>query len=335
MDELISVLVPSYNHENYVQETIWSIINQTYKNLELIIINDGSKDKTHEKILELENECNKRFIKFKYINKKNAGVSEALNDGIDEAKGKYVYIIASDDLAKPEAIETLYEFIKDQPEYALVVGDDEFIDPNSKRVVVNCERNIIYEPQNYYNEPIFETVAEWASYCNNFCLVDFNSEEFGTYGTIFHNCYIPNGYLINRQAIIDAGKYMKDCAEDWYMFLQLAKKYKFKYLDKILFSYRCHPTNSQKNKRYFNRIVQKVYKHEKEYCYKNGYKVDYKAKVLIHRFNKIPKRIEKIFRGLFKMIFKDYYYFYEKLSQNIQQNKAIQFDMGSKIRNIR
>ena len=60
---LVSVIIPAYNHEKYVQETIKSIINQTYQNIELIVIDDGSKDSTWQKILEMKDKCGRRFEK--------------------------------------------------------------------------------------------------------------------------------------------------------------------------------------------------------------------------------------------------------------------------------
>lgn len=311
MNELISVIIPAYNHEKYVQDTIWSIINQSYRNIELIIVNDGSQDKTHEKILELQEECKKRFINFFCINKENNGVAEALNDGIDLATGKYVYLIASDDVAKPEAVDTLYNFIKDKPKYALVVGDDDFIDSESKNVAINKYRKIIIDNENVEQET-FTKLSELGKEVNNDFQIDFNSEYFGNYGTLLYNCYLPNGYLINREAIIDAGKYIKDYAEDWYMFLQLSKKYKFKYIDKVLCSYRCHPDNSQKNYKYMLMILTNVFKGEKKYAYKNGYKHLYKARAQYCELEKRPKYLQKKYSALIRIFFRDYYNFKKK-----------------------
>ena len=58
---LVSIIIPAYNHENYIQECFDSIINQTYQNIELILLNDGSKDSTHSKILEYEDKLKERF----------------------------------------------------------------------------------------------------------------------------------------------------------------------------------------------------------------------------------------------------------------------------------
>ena len=76
---LVSVIIPAYNHEKYIQETIKSIINQTYYHIELIIINDGSKDTTWKKIQEMELECKNRFVTVYFATQENAGTCVTLN----------------------------------------------------------------------------------------------------------------------------------------------------------------------------------------------------------------------------------------------------------------
>ena len=67
---LVSIVIPAYNHEKYIKETIKSLINQTYKNLELIVIDDGSTDSTFEKLQELKQECEERFVRVVFQKKK-------------------------------------------------------------------------------------------------------------------------------------------------------------------------------------------------------------------------------------------------------------------------
>ena len=127
---LVSVIIPVYNHEKYVQETIKSIINQTYKNIELLMLDDGSKDNSFAKTLELKEECEKRFVRVVMETKENEGTKATTNKLFELASGKYVYLIASDDLAKPNAIQKELEFLENNPDYVLAVGDDEVIDKN-------------------------------------------------------------------------------------------------------------------------------------------------------------------------------------------------------------
>ena len=108
---LVSVLIPAYNHENYVQETINSIIDQTYQNIELIIYDDGSKDSTWNKIKELEEKCKKRFTNVYFETKENEGTCKTMNKLLDLAKGEYVIVVASDDMIKPNMIEKEVDFL--------------------------------------------------------------------------------------------------------------------------------------------------------------------------------------------------------------------------------
>lgn len=101
---LISVIVPVYNVENYIDKCIESIINQTYTELEIILINDGSRDLSGE-ICNKYAKQDKRVI---VIHTKNKGVSEARNTGIEVAKGEYLAFVDSDDWIEKNMIEKLY-----------------------------------------------------------------------------------------------------------------------------------------------------------------------------------------------------------------------------------
>lgn len=104
MDEKISVIVPVYNVEQYLERCVDSIINQTYKNLEIILVNDGSTDNSGQ----LCDELAKKDDRIKVIHKKNGGVSETRNLGIRESNGNYITFIDSDDVVSAKMIEELY-----------------------------------------------------------------------------------------------------------------------------------------------------------------------------------------------------------------------------------
>lgn len=102
--ELISIIVPVYNVENYLKKCIESILKQTYKNLEIICVNDGSTDNS-QKILE---EYAQKDDRIKVENKKNGGLSSARNFGLSKAKGSYICFIDSDDYIDVDMIEKMY-----------------------------------------------------------------------------------------------------------------------------------------------------------------------------------------------------------------------------------
>lgn len=105
MKDKVSVIVPVYNVETYLPKCIESILNQTHKNLELILVDDGSPDKCPE----ICDEYAKKDKRVKVIHKKNAGVSAARNDGIDFATGDFVAFVDSDDWIEPEMYEKLLQ----------------------------------------------------------------------------------------------------------------------------------------------------------------------------------------------------------------------------------
>ena len=109
MNEVISVIVPVYNVENYIEKCIKSILNQTYSNLEIILIDDGSKDssgKICDKYAKIDN-------RIKVIHKKNEGQSIARNVGLKIAKGKFIGFVDSDDYIDDNMFEKLYKAIID------------------------------------------------------------------------------------------------------------------------------------------------------------------------------------------------------------------------------
>ena len=114
---LISVVMPVYNVSDYVIESVESIVNQTYPNLEIIIVDDASTDSTFE-ILKNKYGSNKKIKIFR--NNYNKKISYSLNYGIDKAKGQYIARIDGDDIAMPNRIEKQYEYLISNPNISLV-----------------------------------------------------------------------------------------------------------------------------------------------------------------------------------------------------------------------
>lgn len=241
INSLISVLIPAYNHEAYIQETIKSVINQTYQNIELIIVNDGSTDQTYNKIIEMENECKSRFVRFEIYNQDNKGTIVTHDRLRALAKGEYIAFIASDDLYASNALEILYNFLSTSAEYGLVVGINLIIDQNGKQCFWDENRHIVYE----------RSQAKWLNF-NHFISdttnVDLNSNSFGSYEHLLKVNHVPNGYLIRKSYFDLVGDYTSEAPlEDWWLMLQLSKYSKMKCINQDLFYYRWHDHNQMKN----------------------------------------------------------------------------------------
>lgn len=103
MEYKVSIIVPVYNIENYIEGCIKSLINQTYQNIEILLINDGSKDKSFEKC-ELYSQLDKRI---KVISKENGGLSSARNCGLENVTGEYILFVDGDDQINKHTVEIL------------------------------------------------------------------------------------------------------------------------------------------------------------------------------------------------------------------------------------
>lgn len=110
MQELISVIIPVYNVEKYIDRCVESVINQTYKNLEIILVDDGSSDMS----FHLCNKWKKEDKRVKVLSKENGGAATARNAGIDSARGDYIMFVDSDDYVSEIICESLYIKLKQQ-----------------------------------------------------------------------------------------------------------------------------------------------------------------------------------------------------------------------------
>jgi glycosyltransferase involved in cell wall biosynthesis len=130
MEEKVSIIVPIYNVELYLEECLDSIINQTYKNIEIILVNDGSTDRSGE-IIESYTLQDKRII---IMNQSNKGVSGARNAGIEKALGKYILFVDSDDMLLTTAIEILYQKAN-ETDADIVIGNALSYYPNGSKTI--------------------------------------------------------------------------------------------------------------------------------------------------------------------------------------------------------
>lgn len=180
-NKLISIVVPIYNMEKYLDKCINSIINQTYKNIEIILVDDGSTDKS-SKIINKYKKLDKR-IKAYY--KKNGGLSDARNYGIDKATGEYIGFIDSDDYIEKNMYETLYNNI---------------IKYNADISVVGF--NVVYESTDIKNRVEYQEVTDKLEIYNRKEAFDllFDANKFGNFAwnklykkELFKNIKYPLG----------------------------------------------------------------------------------------------------------------------------------------------
>jgi alpha-1,3-rhamnosyltransferase len=265
--DLVSVLIPAYNHGKYVQSTIQSILDQTYAHIELIIVNDGSTDNTHEQIEALLPRCKERFVRTDYLQKENEGIIKTFNQGLKMAQGQYVYIIASDDMAEPTAIEILHTFLAGHDDFGLAVGDNLFMDEKGKPCYWDNKQATVYDAA----QAFALTHAEYLQKARKD--IDFSGPSFGSYKALLGGNHIPNGYLIRNQLIKLVGGYSEQAKlEDLNLMLQLAKYTKFKFIDQPLFYYRWHDANTSKQRNAMEQYTRETLQLEDAYIKSHGMK---------------------------------------------------------------
>ena len=128
----VSVVMPAFNHANYIEMGIKSVLGQSYANIQLIVVDDGSTDNTWEIIERLNKDGS-----FVSIRKKNGGVCSALNRGICEADGDFIAVIASDDRFLENKIARQVDFFLDQPENVGLVHSGAYLDYQNNEGLVD------------------------------------------------------------------------------------------------------------------------------------------------------------------------------------------------------
>lgn len=209
----VSVIIPAYNAEKYIDESVESILGQTFQDLELIILDDGSTDQTSKKIQKLA-EKDKRIIFLK--NEKNLGIPKTRNKGISIAKGKYIAWQDADDISVPDRIEKQKAFLDENPQAGIVGGFLEFFEEGKKPSLRKYAATDEAIRKNIFK---YSPVAQPASMIRKECF-----DRIGLYNTEL------------------------EAAEDLEMSFRIGNAYKFANLQDTMIRYRVHSGNITSNK---------------------------------------------------------------------------------------
>lgn len=227
MKDLVSVITPCYNGEGKLNLFLDSILNQTYDNIEFIIINDGSTDNTENIILKYKKIFEKKGVEFIYLKQKNAGQDVALNRGLKYFTGKYLMWTDSDDILDPQNIE---EKVK-------------YLEQNRNCGLVYCNTNIVK-----YGE-INKIIKKWDKVLYKNRLENFEDILLGKIIFAGGAWMLRSEYLekINpKKEIIITGQ-----GQNWQMLLPMAYNYDVGKVDKYLFTYIIYKDSHANKKRTF------------------------------------------------------------------------------------
>lgn len=229
---LISIVMVNYNHDDFLNEAISSVINQTYKNWELIIVDDGSTDESCNIIKSYQD----HRIRPIFL-KKNGHISAATNIGLQEVRGEYVARLDSDDVWKKHKLEQQLKYMDDNPELSICFTKLELIDKYS-RVIKREDAKELYEL--YDNRQ--KNRSEWLKF-------------FFFYG----NSLIQSSILMKTEVVERVGlfnlAYVQ--AHDFDFFVRAARFYEFGFVEEPLLQYRRIQSqnseiNPDNNLRFFN-----------------------------------------------------------------------------------
>lgn len=230
---LVSVIVPCYNHEEYIEVCIQSILCQTYQNVQLIVVDDGSTDSSFEYIERLGKQ-----YQFIYEKRTNHGLSATLNYAIrNYAKGKYICIVASDDYWPVNKVEAQVQYMEDFPDVAMSFGKAQSFESNEKMLDI------------------------WPN--------DIQAHSLSFKALLEENVIPAPTVMFKRDIFLDLGGYDEALLiEDLDLWLRFSKRYKIAYIDQVLAYYRRHATNLSKD---IERMYRSKYQILQKYADESGH----------------------------------------------------------------
>lgn len=211
---LASICIPSYNHAQYLPATLDSALAQTYPNIEIIVLDDGSKDESLAIARDYEARFPDRIKVYTHANDANLGISRTVNAAFSHASGKYWMGLPSDDILYPDKIEKQVAFLEKNPELGFVYCYVDYIDSEGKPVPGRLGKNITGDA-----DPLESMITE------NF---------------------IPGmAILARREAIERVGEHDADLIySDWDFWVRLFSMYKGGFIPESLIGYRVHNYNT-------------------------------------------------------------------------------------------
>jgi len=210
----VSIIIPAFNRARYIRHTVESVLDQSYPNLELIVVDDGSSDGTRA-ILE---QFGDQIRLLEHEGRQNRGQSASINLGLRQAEGEYVAILDSDDYWEPDKIKIQAEYLEQHPDVGLVYCNGTAVNENGVFLYD------IYRP---------------------------GHTESSRPENILLDCYffVPSNSLIRTQVLRQAGGFDETlrAAQDHDMAIRIAEITRLAYIDKCVFHYRRHTQSISKS----------------------------------------------------------------------------------------
>jgi glycosyltransferase involved in cell wall biosynthesis len=218
----VSVIIPTHNRAKYLIEAIKSVLDQTFKDFELILVDDGSTDNTRD-IIE-----NFRDNRIRYIYQDNGGVSSARNTGIKAADGEYIAFLDSDDTWLPENLELKVKLLDSRPDLGLVCSDAYVVDNGTGTT-----------PRRFWNKTRFKYSGS-----------PEQAAKSPLKDLLYRNCFImPQATIIPSKVFTTIGYFDESLptSEDWDLFVRIVQRFPIEIINVPLLKIRRHNTSLSRN----------------------------------------------------------------------------------------
>ena len=292
----VSIVMPLYNHERYVEEAIDSVLGQSFKDIELIVINDGSSDNSENRVNRTKDD------RIRYFSQENQGASSTINRGIEFARGTYVSILNSDDVYDSNRIEECLNMLESDNSLSAVFSHLEFIDEKGDFI-----KYLRGSEENWLNHSV-ET--------------SFKGENNILLDLLAGNFLVTTSNLFCKKEVFDEIGYFLNLkyAHDYDFFLRLCYRFKVHLIERPLVKYRIHSMNTVKENEaavnfevgliltnfFLRHDLQELYKREddlysvmvKYYNSLNTYNVERMIMILLLFGMKYPEITDGFYRGL-------------------------------------
>jgi glycosyltransferase involved in cell wall biosynthesis len=214
----VSVTICCYNSERWIADTIQSVLDQTYRDFEIVAVNDGSQDRTEAIIKGFSDP------RIRYFPQENRGLSPSRNRSIQLARGEFVAFLDHDDLWHPEKLSRQMAVFQEQPDVGMVFCDSFFLDAEGPRDVTYVGQ---YDPASVpMRGRILDSLLE-------------------------HGCFIPLLAVVARRSVLlEVGEFNAalQIIEDYDMWIRIAARYPVEYVPEVLCSYRVHESMASRAK---------------------------------------------------------------------------------------
>ncbi|APO93613.1 glycosyltransferase family 2 protein [Xanthomonas vesicatoria] len=222
---LVSVLIPAFNHERFVQRCLDSVLEDPYPCKEIVIIDDGSSDATGEKIAQWIGAHGHR-LPVQFVQRANRGVTATLNEAARCARGEYLRIVASDDYLIRDGISRQVAYLEGNLRKSAVIGDAIVVDADGRQLHQSAMRDLHLANQKLYESDAGirrAVISEWA---------------------------VSGAVMMLRRSAFDKGMTWDETLkiEDWDFFLRLVARDHLGFIDVVVCAYRLHETNVSKTR---------------------------------------------------------------------------------------